>query len=70
MYDINGGYGGNGVGESGNGSNPIANLERQKDNTNKFTRIFGNVFAEIPFASWLTARSSFGIDAGNQFVKN
>lgn len=70
VYDINGGFGGNGVGESGNGSNPVANLTRAKDNTNKFTRIFGNVFAEIPFASWLSARSSFGIDAGNQFVKN
>ena len=43
---------------------------RAKDNTNKFTRIFGNVFAEVPFTKTLTARTSFGIDAGNQFVKN
>jgi len=70
VYDIMGGFGGNGVGESGNGSNPVANLKRQSDNTNKFTRAFGNMYAEIPFASFLTARSSFGIDAGNQFVKN
>lgn len=70
VYDINGGFGGNGVGESGNGSNPIANLTRGKDNTNKFTRIFGNVYAEVPFTKSLTARTSFGIDAGNQFVKN
>jgi len=70
VYDIKGGFGGNGVGESGNGSNPVANLERQADNTNKFTRAFGNVFAEIPFTNWLTARTSFGIDAGTQFLKN
>ena len=70
VYDIKGGFGGNGVGESGNGSNPVANLMRQKDNTNKYTRIFGNVFAEIPFTNYLTARTTFGIDAGNQFVKN
>ena len=70
VYDIKGGFGGNGVGESGNGSNPIANLTRAKDNTNKFTRIFGNVYAEVPFTTFLTARTSFGIDAGNQFVKN
>lgn len=70
VYDINGGYGGNGVGESGNGSNPIANLERARDNTNKFTRIFGNMFAEVPFTSYLTARTSFGVDQGNQFVRN
>ena len=70
VYDIKGGYGGNGVGESGNGSNPIANLERARDNTNRFTRLFGNLFAEVPFTSFLTARTSFGIDAGNQFGKN
>lgn len=68
--DINGGYGGNGVGESGNGSNPIANLERQRDNKNRFARIFGNVFAEVPFTSYLTARTSFGVDYGSQYVRN
>lgn len=70
VNDIKGGWGGNGVGESGNGSNPIANLERQKDNTNKYTRLFGNVYAEVPFTSWLSARTSFGVDLGQQFVRN
>lgn len=70
VYDIKGGFGGNGVGESGNGSNPIANLERAKNNTNKFTRLFGNVYGEIPFAKFLSARTSFGVDMGVQFVKN
>ncbi len=70
VFDIAGGFGGNGVGESGNGSNPIANLTRAKDNTNKFTRLFGNIFAEVPFTSWLNARSSFGIDMGAQFTRS
>ncbi|MEO5682302.1 MAG: TonB-dependent receptor [Chitinophagaceae bacterium] len=70
VYDIKGGFGGNGVGESGNGSSPIANLVRQRDNTDKAYKIFGNVFGEIPFAPWLNLRSSFGLDAGNQFVRN
>lgn len=70
VYDIKGGFGGNGVGESGNGSNPIANLTRAKDNTNKFARLFGNAYAEVPFASFLTGRTSIGIDYGNQFVRN
>ncbi len=70
VYDIKGGYGGNGVGESGNYSNPIAILERAKDNTNKFTRLFGNVFAEVPFTSYLTARTSFGLDHGSQFTRS
>ncbi|MEO6550308.1 MAG: TonB-dependent receptor [Ferruginibacter sp.] len=70
VYDIKGGFGGNGVSESGNGSNPIANLYRQRDNTDRATKIFGNVFAEVPFTSWLYARTSFGIDQGSQFVRN
>ena len=70
VMDIKGGWGGNGVGVSGNGSNPIANLARAKDNTNRFSKIFGNVFAEIPFTNYLTARTSLGIDMGSQFVRN
>ncbi len=70
VYDIKGGYGGNGVGESGNGSNPVANLERARDNKNRFGRIFGNVYAEVPFTDYLSARSSFGVDYGSQYVRN
>ncbi|HTE11721.1 MAG TPA: TonB-dependent receptor [Chitinophagaceae bacterium] len=70
VYDIKGGFGGNGVGESGNGSSPIGNLIRQSDNTDKSYKILGNVYGEIPFTNYLTLRSSFGIDAGNQFVRN
>ncbi len=70
VYDINGGYGGTGVGESGNGDNPIARLQRNEDNTNNFARIFGNVFGEVYFTKWLTARTSFGWDYGSQYSKN
>lgn len=70
VYDIKGGFGGNGVGESGNGSNPVANLTRQSDNTDKAYKILGNVYAELLFTNYLTLRSSFGLDAGNQFVRN
>lgn len=62
VYDINGGFGGNGVGSSGNGSNPLANLDRGKDNVNDTYRMFGNAFAEIDFIKNLTFRTSFGID--------
>lgn len=70
VNDIKGGWGGNGVGESGNGSNPVAGLQRTSDNTNNFVRLFGNVFAEVYFAKWLTGRTSFGLDYGSQYVKN
>jgi TonB-dependent starch-binding outer membrane protein SusC len=62
VYDIGGGFGGNGVGSSGNGSNPIANLYRQRDNTNDVYKVFGNVFAELDIMKNLTFRTSFGID--------
>jgi TonB-dependent starch-binding outer membrane protein SusC len=70
VFDINGGYGGNGVGQSGNGSNPIANLQRDQDDQDKTIRLFGNVFAEIQPLKWVTLRTSIGTDVGNNFVKD
>lgn len=67
VYDIRGGYGGNGVGESGNGTNPIANLERSQDDKNQNIRLFGNVFAELQPIKAVTLRTSMGIDAGDNF---
>jgi TonB-linked SusC/RagA family outer membrane protein len=70
VYDIKGGFGGNGVGNSGNGSNPLANLYRQRDDQNYNYKIFGNVFSEVDLMKGLTARTSFGIDYGNNFTRN
>ena len=70
VYDIKGGFGGNAVGESGNGTNPIANLIRNKDDKNQFYKIFGNAFAEIIPLPYLTARTSIGVDLGNQFERD
>ncbi len=70
VFDIQGGYGGNGVGQSGNGSNPIANLQRDQDDQNNTIRLFGNVFAEIQPVKWLTLRTSIGTDVGNNFTKD
>lgn len=69
VNDIKGGWGGNGVGESGNGNNPVAGLYRGSDNTNRFLRLFGNVYADVFFTPWLSGRTSFGVDYGNQFQK-
>lgn len=67
VYDINGGFGGNGVGESGNGTNPVANLVRSKDDKNQNIRLFGNVFAELQPIKSVVLRTSMGIDAGDNF---
>ncbi len=70
VYDIKGGFGGNGVGQSGNASSAIAVLERDQDDKNLTTRLFGNVFAEIQPVKWLTLKTTFGADMFNNFVKD
>lgn len=70
VYDIKGGFGGNAVGESGNGTNPIANLIRNKDDKNQFYKVFGNAFAEVIPLPYITARTSIGVDLGNQFERD
>lgn len=67
VYDIQGNFAGNRVGESGNGSNPVANLTRNKDNKNNGYKIFGNIFAEADIIEGLTARTSFGTDYNNNY---
>lgn len=70
VYDIKGGFGGNGVGSSGNGSNPVANLIRDQDDKNLTTRLFGNVFAEIQPVKWVTLKTSFGADLWTNLSKD
>ncbi len=65
VYDIQGGWGGNGVGESGNGTSPIAQLFRDKDDDRNNWKVFGNVYAEIEPVKDLVVRTSFGLDYGS-----
>jgi TonB-dependent starch-binding outer membrane protein SusC len=69
-YDIMGNYAGNGVGQSGNGQSPTSVLERNQDDRNLTTRLFGNVFAEIQPVKWLTFKTTFGVDMFNNFSKD
>jgi TonB-dependent starch-binding outer membrane protein SusC len=62
VYDINGNWGGNGVTNSGNGTNPVANLWRNRNNGFAGFNMFGNVYARVNFLKDFTASSSFGID--------
>jgi TonB-linked SusC/RagA family outer membrane protein len=72
IRDINGNWAGNGVGESGNGTNPIAQLERSKHNRFRGFNLFGNVYAQAELFKGLVASSSFGVDQrignGNAFT--
>lgn len=70
VNDIGGGWGGNGIGQSGNGTNPVAQLYRSKDNERLNFKMLGNVFAEVNLMKDLTFRTSFGVDYNNVFEKN
>jgi TonB-linked SusC/RagA family outer membrane protein len=70
VYDIKGGWGGNGIGSSGNGTNPVAQLYRDKNDQNLNYKMFGNVFAEVNPLKNLTLRTSFGADMGTYYSKD
>jgi TonB-dependent starch-binding outer membrane protein SusC len=70
VNDIGGGWGGNGIGSSGNGTNPVAQLYRDKNDQNLNYKMFGNVFAEVNPIKGLTLRTSMGVDMGTYFSKD
>lgn len=62
VYDINGAWGGNGIGESGNGTNPLAALNRGSNNKFDGANILGNVYARINFLKDFTFSTNYGFD--------
>lgn len=63
VYDIKGNFAGTLGNNLGNAQNPVARLERAKDNGYMDVRIFGNVFAEADILKDFKLRTSFGLDA-------
>ncbi|WP_026954536.1 SusC/RagA family TonB-linked outer membrane protein [Algoriphagus vanfongensis] len=59
VYDINGDFGGNPLND---GSNPLGNLYRAKDNTKNRIKLMGNVFADAQLAEGLKFRTNLGLD--------
>jgi TonB-dependent starch-binding outer membrane protein SusC len=62
VRDINGNFGGNGVGESGNGTNPVAALWRGRNNQFAGFNLFGNAYARVNFLKDFSVATSFGFD--------
>ena len=60
VYDEFGGYAGTASGGFNNPRNPVAQLDRQKDNTGFSGNGFGNVYLEVDLLKQLTLRSSVG----------
>lgn len=61
VYDIEGNYAGSRGSGLGNAQNPVAFLDRAKDNVNKSNFFFGNAYAEADIIDGLVARTSFGL---------
>ncbi len=67
VRDIRGNYAGS-FGEGlGNAFNPVAMLDRLRNNRGVSNRLFGNIFAEIDFLENLTFKTTFG---GNYFSRS
>ncbi len=62
VYDINGNFSGNGVGNSGNGTNPVANLSRSQNNRFDGFNFIGNAYASVNFLNDFVLSTSFGFD--------
>lgn len=62
VYDEAGNFAGSRGNQLGNAQNPMALLNRAKDNGSKSNIFFGNAFAEIDIINNLTARTSFGVN--------
>jgi TonB-linked SusC/RagA family outer membrane protein len=67
VYDIMGNYAGGSGGILGVSRNPVAILDRNKDDKGLERRLFGNIFVEVDLMDDLTFRTSFGgeISSGN-----
>jgi TonB-linked SusC/RagA family outer membrane protein len=67
VRDIMGEYAGSVIAGTGNWSNAVAGVERQKGDYWSNSRIFGNVWAELDLYKGLTYRNSFGLDYINDY---
>ncbi len=62
VRDIAGNFAGSGVGGLGNGNNPIAIAERNRDNDILTFRALGNFYGELDFLKDFTLKSNLGFD--------
>jgi TonB-dependent starch-binding outer membrane protein SusC len=65
VYDIMGKFAGTKSGPNfGNAENPVAQLTRNSNNYDKYSRAMGNFYAEVTVIKGLTLKSLFGFDYG------
>lgn len=67
VYDTEGNFAGSKFAGTGNWKNPVSILERNKDNYNTTSRVFGNIYAEADLWKGLTFKTNFGLDYRNDY---
>ncbi len=64
VYDIMGNFAGTRAPEMGNGFNPVARLDRAKNDNGKWNRIMGSFYGEVTFMKGLSFKSLLGYNWG------
>lgn len=70
VRDIRGNFAGTQAPGLGTAGNPVAALERRRNDDQQTQRVFGNVFAEIDFLQDFTLRTDFGADLSTGFEES
>lgn len=68
IYDVSGvNFAGGKANGLSNGTNPVAQIYRNRNNKGTYYRILGNVFAQVEIVKGLKARTSLGVDYFDNF---
>lgn len=67
VYDLDGNFGSNPIADI---SNPLGELYRNKDNKDRTTRLFGNLFAELNILEGFYFKTNFGADYKNLYKRS
>lgn len=66
VYDIQGNYAGTKAPGTGNGANPVAVLDRDKDDNHREMRILGNAYVKVHLMEGLSVKTLFGVNYESQ----
>jgi TonB-linked SusC/RagA family outer membrane protein len=67
IKDLDGNYAGAFLNDTGN---PLASLYYNRDDKNKRLKFFGNAYAEVDIVKGLKAKTNFGIDYNDYYLRN
>ncbi len=69
VHDIDGYFAGAKANTLGNGSNPVGQAFKRKDNVGTYTRMVGNAYASLDIIDGLQFKTSLGVNVGSSIRK-